>query len=137
MKLVPEFVASEPDNFSTAKLHGYHSEEEWLKLLCHILRYLNACFIVIEAEDIFKNKDEAKQLLELVQRLAAQFQDMGDSIKLLLVNYNNSWNGSDTLGLQGRVLYVNREAPVPPGRRRAGARSPFRGAARGAMGGIT
>ncbi|KAM5341919.1 hypothetical protein ACJ41O_014950 [Fusarium nematophilum] len=84
MKLVPEFVASDPGNFSTAKLHGHHSEEEWLELLCHMLRHLNACFIVIEAEDIFKNKDEAKQLLELVQRLAAQFQDVGDSIKLLL-----------------------------------------------------
>ncbi|KAH7308658.1 hypothetical protein B0I35DRAFT_442378 [Stachybotrys elegans] len=136
MKLVPEFVASDPGNFSTAKLQGCHSDEEWLELLCHILRYLNACFIVIEAEDVFTNKDEATQLLKLVESLAAQFQDVGHSIKILLVNYSTSWNDSNAEGLQGRVLTVNREAPVPPRRRRPGARSPFRGAAWGGMGGI-
>lgn len=137
MKLVPELVASDSSNFSTAKIHAVHSETEWLNLLCFVLQQLTACFIVIEAEDVFIYEEESKQFVELTQRLANRFQDTGTSIKLLFVNYSNDWPGSVTLGPQERIIVVNREAPVPPRRRRPGTRSVFRGASWSGIGRIS
>ncbi|RGP72193.1 hypothetical protein FSPOR_2865 [Fusarium sporotrichioides] len=131
MKLVPELITSDPGKFSAVTMHANHSEVEWLELLCYILRHMNTCFVVIEASDVLGDKIESEQLFGLVQRLAAQFQDGGNSIKLVIVNYSSSWNASSPIGRLGRVLSVNREPPVPPARRRPGVRSPFR-----RMGGI-
>lgn len=129
MRLAPELVASEPGSFTTAKLHAPHSEGEWLDLLCSILRRLATCFIIVEAEDVFRDEEEARQLVELFQKLTGRFQDTGTAIKLLVVNYGDVWPSSNLFGgPQADILIVNREAPVPPRRRKPGARSVFRGA---------
>ncbi|KAH8881712.1 hypothetical protein GQ53DRAFT_773125 [Thozetella sp. PMI_491] len=127
MKLAPELVGAEPANFNTAKLHASHSEAEWLDLLCCILRCLKTCFLIVEAEDVFGNAEEAKQLVEVLLSLIHRFQDTETTIKLLVANYGDAWSGLDLLGgLRGQILVMKRETPVPPRRRRAGARSVFR-----------
>ncbi|KAL8336410.1 hypothetical protein RB601_000293 [Gaeumannomyces tritici] len=94
LKLVPELVASELGSFSTTKLRAAHSENEWLDLLCSILQHLNSCFIIIEAEDVFRNGGSV-QLMGLLQRIADRFRDSGAAIKLLVVSYNHTWPSPD------------------------------------------
>lgn len=133
MKQAPDLMASEPSNFTTAKLHGSHTEDEWADLLCCVLRRLKTCFLIVDAEDVFGDVEEAKQLMKVLLGLLDRFQDMEAVIKLLVVNYHDpsdsEWMDSEWAEKERvEVLVVDRAAPVPPRRRNAGTKSIFRGA---------
>ncbi|GAB1312744.1 Nacht domain protein [Madurella fahalii] len=129
LKQVPELVASQPNNFTTAKLHASHSEAEWLNLLCCTLRHLKTRFLVVDAEDVLKDAEQAEQLVGVFRELMDRFQDTETAIKLLVVNYSDALLGPGLLGgPRMKIQTVSREAPVPPRLRRPGARSIFRGA---------
>lgn len=118
VKLTPDFVSSSPDNFNLAKLSASHSEEEWLGLLCQILRQLPACFVIIEAEDVWRNEGRSGGFTEILVRLSRHLDENGTSAKLLVVSYNRSWQGD---GNSTRVIEVAEESriPVPRGLRRS------------------
>jgi len=132
MKQAPELVTSEPGSFTAAKLHGSHTEDEWADLLCYVLGRLKTCFLIVDAEHVFGHVEEAKQLMGVFTGLMGRFQGMEAVLKLLVVSYcdDSEWVGGEArLGKERmQVLVVNREAPVPPRRRKPGARTGiFRG----------
>lgn len=127
LKLNPDVVTSNPANFSMAKLHASHTEEEWLQLFCGLLQQLGACFVVVEAEDVSREEEEEARLMQTLQALAARVHGMGATIKLLVVNYGAEWPAT-AFQKDSRTLVITREAPVPPRRRRPGARTGLRGA---------
>ncbi|ETS73986.1 hypothetical protein PFICI_13852 [Pestalotiopsis fici W106-1] len=125
MKLEPGLVISQPENFNTAKLHASHTESEWFDLLCSILRRLATCFIIVEAEDVFRDEEEANKLVQAFEMLADRFQSAGMAIKLLLVSYGpvRSRKATEQQSNSG-VLVVGKDSPVPPRLRKPGSRSP-------------
>ncbi|KAL2170512.1 hypothetical protein VTG60DRAFT_4798 [Thermothelomyces hinnuleus] len=77
-----------------------------------------------------EDEDEGDRLIRLLLGLLERFEGAESVVKLLVVDYQNEWRAK--LGraqrTQARVLVVNREAPVPPPRRKPGAaKSSFRG----------
>ncbi|KAH6972270.1 hypothetical protein BKA56DRAFT_494106 [Ilyonectria sp. MPI-CAGE-AT-0026] len=124
MKLAPDLMSSDSENFSIAKLSASHSEDEWLSLLCWILGHLSSCFVIVEAEDVSKNEGDSGKLMELLGRLEKRFNEMRTVVKLLVVSYNSSWPAE---GTSAKVVDVQWEQPVPKRMRKPGPRSIFRG----------
>jgi len=131
MKQAPDLVVSDPNNFTAAKLHASHTEDEWADLLCCVLRRMKTCFLIVDAEDVFGDVEEAEQLMKVFLGIMSRLQAVEAVVKLLVVNYRDDsdwmsegWPGKERI----EVLVVNREAPVPPRRRKPGAKSIFRGA---------
>lgn len=77
------------------------------------------------------DEDEGDRLVRLLLGLLERFEGSQSVVKLLVVDYHNEWRAK--LGrvqrTPARVVMVNREAPVPPPRRKPGAaKATFRGA---------
>lgn len=108
--LAPDFVSGSPDSFSAAKLAASHSEAEWFDLLCQILGQIPACFVIVEAEDVWRNEDRPGGLMEVLTRLSQHLDHNQLATKLLVVSYDRSWEvgGSST-----RVVEVVEESHVP------------------------
>jgi hypothetical protein len=101
--MTPDFVSSNPDNFNMAKLSTSHSEEEWFELLCQILRQLSTCFIIIEAEDVWRNEGGSGEFMEILVKLSRHLDQNGIAAKLLVVSYSRSWQID---GNSARVIEV-------------------------------
>lgn len=124
MKLEPDLVVDQPENFNAAKLQASHTETEWFDLLCSILRRLGKCYIIVEAEDVSRDEEEADKLVHALQMLADRFQSTGMSIKLFLVSYGPVRFRKDSeLKTNLGVLIVSKDLPVPPHLRKPRVRS--------------
>lgn len=129
LKLEPGLVVSEANSFTAASMHASHSETEWLDLLCHILKKLDSCLIIIEASDVLVDSEEAFKLVQVFQILAGRLQNDQMPLKLLFINYEKEWPDlGPTRGGKYKVLVVKREPPVPVSRRRLGTKSTISGA---------
>ncbi|KAI0430409.1 hypothetical protein F5Y09DRAFT_307743 [Xylaria sp. FL1042] len=123
MKLASNLVSSNPELFSVEKLSASHNPQEWVELLCWILRRLTESFVIVEAEDVIRNSGHSSQFAQTFQWLARHLNDGETRIKLLVVSYGTIWpldmEGDDALG---EVVEVWRETPVPRRMRRGSSR---------------
>ncbi|KAJ0109954.1 hypothetical protein J7T55_014756 [Diaporthe amygdali] len=108
-------------NLTSIKLQGEHTDREWIDLLCSILRHLQDCFIIVEAEDMFKilGKDVAQldRVHSVFQLLVDQASNEGCQVKVLFVGYGRSTAASDTSApisvSSRRVVSLRPLVPVP------------------------
>lgn len=113
-------------NLNATKLQQEHSEREWADLVYMILQYLSRCFIVIEAEDVYKTMGQDSSFFDtllstfhpLIDRACVE----GLRVKILLVAYGKS---SPTNDPSMKVIPLQPSVPVPANRRRAGTRPAF------------
>jgi hypothetical protein len=127
MSVNPAFVMADPGNFNVAKLKAHHSFAEWLGLFVHLLQGIGNLFVVLEAEDVFRNEEEARSLDQLFEAFLDVVHGPESSVKILIVAYGKQCQLSRLNQTQNRVTVINveREAPVPPRLRKAGNRSVF------------
>ncbi|KAF2456391.1 hypothetical protein BDY21DRAFT_386418 [Lineolata rhizophorae] len=117
LKLVPDIVSRNLEHLNAAKMCSEHTEAEWLDLLTAILNQLRKCFIVIEAEDVFRSSSEnvewAATFIGLFQTIVDRAADNGCVVKILVVSYGSAAprlpNPSNRT-----VFSVQRPMPVPP-----------------------
>lgn len=119
-------------NLTAMKLQQEHSEREWTDLLYIILKHLTECFIVIEAEDVYKTMGQEASFLESIlssfRRLISRASEDGLRVKILIVGYGKLSNHgleSSTKEPTMNIVSLQPSVPVPASRRRGGARSAF------------
>ena len=126
IELSPEqLVQAEPDNLNPDKLSDSHSRDEWLSLLVLILRRLETCFMVLEAEDVARKPGGPEVLQSLLDDLAHRLEDHPPSVKLLLVSYTNEPPAATGDPRKTIMRSIGRDLPVPPRLRRAGGKAAF------------
>ncbi|SPO04286.1 uncharacterized protein DNG_06969 [Cephalotrichum gorgonifer] len=139
MKLGADVMSSDTGNFTAEKMQASHTDQEWIDLLCHILGRLPRCFIVVEAEDVFKalrgNPGATSQFLKLLQSLVHRMDSRNSTVKLLVVNYGGDLDGDIAQSKKTTVMTVQRPVPIPPRLRRPGGRSVFRSPTWSSLGG--
>lgn len=120
-------------NLTAMKLQHDHSEREWGDLLYMILKHLSDCFIIIEAQDVYKMMGQEtsylESLLSIFRPLITRASEEGLRIKILLVGYGKSSNrgvASSTKEPSIDIIPLQPSVPVPANRRRNGTRSAFR-----------
>ncbi|VUC36835.1 unnamed protein product [Clonostachys rosea] len=107
MKLAPALVVANPGLFNAGKLATPHREDEWLQLLFWMFQHIAACFVVIEAQDVMRDRDENIAMMNLFQRLSQRLKDANVGIKLLFVCYSRFEN---SLGTPATVIDVRQSA---------------------------
>lgn len=129
----PTLLHSHPDDLNVTKFQASHSDSEWISLLSKMFSRLSKCFIIVEAEDIFRahrNKPEwAMQFITIFQNLVDEAESSGRHLKILVVGYSNTFAVPTVPSRKNRIVAsIQRENPAPPHMRRQFARKNGRSA---------
>ena len=130
----PDVFLKNPAQLNATQFHTKHSETEWLDLLCNLFSNLSKCFIVIEAEDLFRSfahdSKWIKHFLTMIQHLIDSAAISGNPVKVLVVNYGSAKKAIEDLPEDRSriVTTVQRPVPVPPRLRRPAGRKSRTGA---------
>lgn len=120
------------ESISCVKLHGYHTEKEWADFISLILKNLRECFIIVEAEDVYRlikrDVSQLSQLRAVFQSMIDKARDAGCKCKILVAGYG-VMGGEPRLTPQSaasssKTVSVPALDPIPARLRRVSPRSP-------------
>lgn len=98
------------------KIHGTHTDREWVDLICLLFARLPKAFLVIETEDLRNTYREdrqwADQFFSLVRHIVDKTAAAGCQLKLLLLLYGSK--ASTTSGHNLRVAALPPSTLIPP-----------------------
>jgi hypothetical protein len=116
----PTLLQSHPEELNIMKFESNHTEMEWISLLLQMFSRLSKCFIIVEAEDIFKTYRDVpewiKHFLELFQKLVDEAESIGNQLKILVLGYGSilpTWQNIPSKKNRF-VSLIQRPQPVPP-----------------------
>lgn len=118
-------------NLTAAKLQERHSNEEWVDLVCLILRHISACYIIVEAPStvdplvaIGRDSQHCHEIHLLFQRLVDKAEEVGCRIRILLIIDGVSAAGSHATPF--KMIRLQPPATVAQSRRNRHLRTSFR-----------
>lgn len=113
------------EQLNLQKIHGTHSESEWVDLICLLFTKIPKAFIVIEIESLSKANQHdpnwSNHFVRFLQRIIGKTQVVGNSLKILLVLHGHAPQTSSDENLV--VTSLLPPQPVPPHLRHVARRS--------------
>jgi hypothetical protein len=128
----PNILLRFPENLSTLQFLSNRNESECLGLLCLLISRLDKCFLVVEAEDLYRASRQMPQwtqeFLQVFQRLINRVETAGSLVKILVVTLDHdiSFLSSQQGSVHNFVATVQQPPVVPPRIRRGFSRSKLR-----------
>jgi hypothetical protein len=112
----PDLLANNVEQLNITRFRTEHTESEWVDVLCLVLSKLSKCFVVVEAEDLFRDlrdQELVKKFLQVFQTIVDKTASSGSLVKILVVSFGRT--DPTVPGKNNRIVTaVQPVAPVPP-----------------------
>jgi hypothetical protein len=110
-------VSTDPTLGNIASFQMEHSLAEWLSLACLIFSKIPKCFMIIEAEDLYRISGRdgalARQILQIFQQVLNAVSRAGGIMKLLIVSHGRDSVAAMSSGdIPLIVAGINQSLPV-------------------------
>jgi hypothetical protein len=84
------------ERLNFVKVHGHHTESEWVNFICLLMSKLPKAFLLVETEGIRKAHQDDSELtdrfIQLLQKVIDRTSAAGNCMKILLLVYGKTLN---------------------------------------------